>query len=297
VVNREIKRGFTFNILVMGETGVGKSTLMDSLFKRPLEDVTHTHDAKSVGCQVFTHDLEEGGVKLKLTIVHSTGFGDQLDRQQSPESLVGYIQTQFERYLQEELKTSRNLWRLHDSRIHACLYLLQPNGHSLKSLDLVTMRAIHDKVRSACDVLARPVVHNEGVVVILLTSQVNLIPVVAKADAITKAELLEFKQTVRNACVWGGVGGWMGQALTKLKTFCVSCACACTSACVCVCVRTHTHTCVFECMCVFTVLKSISQSSAHSYIFVAQCLAAEARVGGQSHRSVLPRRAQGLVGW
>jgi septin family protein len=167
VVNREIKRGFTFNILVMGETGVGKSTLMDSLFKRPLEDVTHTHDAKSVGCQVFTHDLEEGGVKLKLTIVHSTGFGDQLDRQQSPESLVGYIQTQFERYLQEELKTSRNLWRLHDSRIHACLYLLQPNGHSLKSLDLVTMRAIHDKVRSACDVLARPVVHNEGVVVIL----------------------------------------------------------------------------------------------------------------------------------
>ena len=65
----------------------------------------------------------------------------------SYQHVVDYIDTQFESYLQEELKIKRSLHNYHDSRIHACLYFIAPSGHSLKSLDLVTMKKLDSKVR------------------------------------------------------------------------------------------------------------------------------------------------------
>lgn len=60
-----------------------------------------------------------------------------------------YIDAQFEAYLQEELKIKRSLFNYHDTRIHACLYFIAPTGHSLKSLDLVTMKKLDSKVLTA----------------------------------------------------------------------------------------------------------------------------------------------------
>jgi hypothetical protein len=60
---------------------------------------------------------------------------------------VDYIDTQFENYLQEELKIKRSLFNYHDGRIHICLYFIAPTGHSLKSLDLVTMKKLDSKVK------------------------------------------------------------------------------------------------------------------------------------------------------
>lgn len=62
--------------------------------------------------------------------------------------IVDYIDTQFENYLQEELKIKRSLFNCHDTRIHICLYFIAPTGHSLKSLDLVTMKKLDSKVRT-----------------------------------------------------------------------------------------------------------------------------------------------------
>lgn len=66
--------------------------------------------------------------------------------QSSYKPIVEFIDTQFEAYLQEELKIKRVLHNYHDSRIHACLYFVAPTGHSLKSLDLVTMKKLDSKV-------------------------------------------------------------------------------------------------------------------------------------------------------
>lgn len=63
--------------------------------------------------------------------------------------IVEYIDAQFEAYLQEELKIKRSLFNYHDTRIHACLYFIAPTGHSLKSLDLVTMKKLDSKVLDA----------------------------------------------------------------------------------------------------------------------------------------------------
>jgi len=71
--------------------------------------------------------------------------------------IVDYIDAQFENFLEEELKIKRSLYNYHDSRIHICLYFIAPTGHSLKSLDLVTMKKLDSKVsylESVCHLLS-----------------------------------------------------------------------------------------------------------------------------------------------
>ena len=124
LVNKAVKKGFDFNILCIGETGIGKSTLMESLFKENFEDQPITHRLKNVSVSHKTYNLQEGNVRMKLTIVNTEGFGDQINKEQSNTAIVDYIDQQFERYLQEELKIRRDLINYHDTRIHACLYFL-----------------------------------------------------------------------------------------------------------------------------------------------------------------------------
>ena len=57
-----------------------------------------------------------------------------------------------------------------DMRVHACLYFIRPTGHTLKPLDIEVMKR--------------------------LSSRVNLIPVVAKADTLSHADLAKYKERV-----------------------------------------------------------------------------------------------------
>ncbi|KAM9061510.1 septin-8-like [Sarcophilus harrisii] len=161
-------RGFTFNILCVGETGIGKTTLMNTLFHTVFETEEGSHFESCVCLRPRCYELCECNVRLRLTIVDSVGFGDQMHKDSRP--IAAYVEAQFERYLEEELKLHRCLYTYRDTRIHACLYFLAPTGHSLKSLDLVTMK--------------------------MLDRMVNIIPVIAKADTITKSELPRFKSRI-----------------------------------------------------------------------------------------------------
>ncbi|XP_018584926.2 septin-10-like isoform X3 [Scleropages formosus] len=152
---------------------------MDTLFNTNFENFESSHFEPKVKLRAQTYDLQESNVRLKLTIVNTVGFGDQMNKQESYQHVVDYIDTQFESYLQEELKIKRSLHNYHDSRIHACLYFIAPSGHSLKSLDLVTMKK--------------------------LDSKVNIIPVIAKADTISKSELHKFKIKIMSELVSNGV--------------------------------------------------------------------------------------------
>src|SRR5687768_16642905 len=91
----------------------------------------------------------------------------------SHKNIVKYIDQQFDRYLQEELKIQRaSNMALDDTRIHCALYLISPVGHGLRAIDLATMKHLHKKV--------------------------NLIPVIAKSDIITKAELAKLRDKINN---------------------------------------------------------------------------------------------------
>ncbi|MCL4118257.1 UNVERIFIED_CONTAM: hypothetical protein GTU68_050626 [Idotea baltica] len=170
LVAKSTQNGFTFNILCIGETGMGKSTLMDTLFNTSFEATPASHNLPSVKLKSHTYELQESNVRLKLTIVDTVGYGDQINKDDSFTSIVDYIDKQFDDYLQEELKIKRSLSTYHDTRIHACMYFICPTGHGLKSIDLVCMKK--------------------------LDSKVNIIPVIAKADTISKAELSKFKSRV-----------------------------------------------------------------------------------------------------
>eukprot|EP00092_Neocalanus_flemingeri_P007327 GFUD01007913.1.p1 GENE.GFUD01007913.1~~GFUD01007913.1.p1 ORF type:complete len:464 (+),score=180.76 GFUD01007913.1:66-1394(+) len=170
VYRKALKKGFEFVLLVVGETGLGKSTLINSMFLTDIytsKEVVRTERTVEVG----THHvvLEEGGVKLSLTVVDTPGYGDAVDNTDCWEPVVEYVEQQFDKCLEAETRVKRE--SLPDSRVHACLYFIAPSGHGLKRIDVEFMKRLHDKV--------------------------NIIPVIGKADACTKEELEVFKQKIR----------------------------------------------------------------------------------------------------
>lgn len=124
---------------------------------------------------------------------------------------MDYIDAQFENFLEEELKIKRSLYNYHDSRIHICLYFIAPTGHSLKSLDLVTMKKLDSKVQCSHVTYILPhqiLIYTHRINVypyFFLPNQVNIIPIIAKADTISKSELQKFKIKIMSELVSNGV--------------------------------------------------------------------------------------------
>lgn len=71
---------------------------------------------------------------------------------------------------------------IQDTRIHCCLYFINPTGHSLRPIDVIVMKK--------------------------LSEVVNVVPVIAKADSLTLEERESFKQKV--STVPSGVDGGIG---------------------------------------------------------------------------------------
>ena len=78
-----------------------------------------------------------------LTLVDTVGYGDQINKEDSFKSIVDYIDSQFEAWLQEELKIKRNLSAYHDSRVHVCLYFITP--HVLSKIFYTDVGAVIDR--------------------------------------------------------------------------------------------------------------------------------------------------------
>ncbi|CAM2098018.1 unnamed protein product [Caretta caretta] len=180
---KTMKTGFDFNIMVVGQSGLGKSTLVNTLFKSQVsrkssgwnreEKIPKTVEIKAIG-----HVIEEGGVKMKLTVIDTPGFGDQINNENCWEPIEKYISEQYEKFLKEEVNIARKK-RIPDTRVHCCLYFISPTGHSLRPLDLEFMKH--------------------------LSKVVNIIPVIAKADTMTLEEKTEFKQRVRKELEVNGI--------------------------------------------------------------------------------------------
>lgn len=102
-----MKKGFQFNVMVVGQSGLGKSTLVNTIFASHLieskgrlaadettrqtteiEAVSHskkkkvyTHMNRILNSSVFLKKkaIEENGVRLRLNIVDTPGYGDQVN--------------------------------------------------------------------------------------------------------------------------------------------------------------------------------------------------------------------------
>ncbi|XP_045141869.1 septin-12 isoform X1 [Echinops telfairi] len=80
---KAMKMGFEFNIMVVGQSGLGKSTMVNTLFKSKVWKSSPQGlggpTPQTLQLQSVTHVIEEKGVKLKLTVTDTPGFGDQIN--------------------------------------------------------------------------------------------------------------------------------------------------------------------------------------------------------------------------
>lgn len=189
---RSLRRGFALNIMAVGEAGLGKATLINTLFNRDimgkssgnkLNDFDEDQDEDFADAEVeplekeadtgvriksTEAEIEEDGVKLKVSVITAPGFGEALNNIDSWKPIVDEINNRFDSYLEAESRINRST--IVDNRVHAFLYFIEPTGHSLRSLDIALMKQVHEKV--------------------------NLIPIISKSDTLTDEEVHEFKHAI-----------------------------------------------------------------------------------------------------
>lgn len=175
IQHKLLKRGFQFNIMVVGHSGLGKSTLINTLFASHLVDSNGRKSAsepitKTSEIKVTSHVLTEEQVTLNINCIDTPGFGDQVNNDRCWEPIIKYIKEQHSQYLRKELTAQREKF-IKDTRVHAVLYFIQPTGHGLKALDIAVLKR--------------------------LCENANVIPIIAKSDCLTREETIKFKETLK----------------------------------------------------------------------------------------------------
>ncbi|KAJ9091586.1 hypothetical protein QFC19_009042 [Naganishia cerealis] len=163
-----------------GQTGLGKSTMVNTLFASHLVDSRGRLDVddpipQTTAIEETQHSIVENGVRLKLNIIDTPGYGDQINNdgyQYADYSIHADLQIkdQYSGYLRKELTAQRDR-HIADTRVHCCLFFINPTGHGLKPLDITVLRK--------------------------LSEVVNVVPVIAKADSLTLEERELFKERIR----------------------------------------------------------------------------------------------------
>ncbi|SGZ39698.1 uncharacterized protein HGUI_01898 [Hanseniaspora guilliermondii] len=184
------------NLMVVGQQGMGKSTFVNTLFQNEIlktgidfkneyfdsgsiiakkrifqeySDPLNEDTPTTTSIQKTYVMLEEANVNLKLCIIDTPGFGDFSDNSFSWVPICEYIDAQYTDYMFNEEQPYRDL--LVDSRVHCCLYFINATNKGLTALDVISMQEI--------------------------SKRVNLVPVIAKSDGLTRSEIVNFKKDIK----------------------------------------------------------------------------------------------------
>lgn len=168
------ERGGSFTMMVCGESGLGKTTFINTLFQTTLkhsdpQQRRHLPIKRTVEIDIIRAILEEKNFNLRVNVIDTPGFGDNVNNNKSWQSIIDFIDDQHDSFMRQEQQPYRDV--KFDLRVHAVLYFIRPTGHGLKPLDIETMKRI--------------------------STRANLIPVIAKSDTLTAQELTAFKLRIR----------------------------------------------------------------------------------------------------
>ncbi|RLV92155.1 Septation protein 7 [Spathaspora sp. JA1] len=208
---KDAKKGVKFTFMVVGESGTGKTTFINSLLSKKVltrryespansntvgetKTLTFT-SAKSVALpntSILTRYEfnprtihEEPGIALTETQIEIVDDDNQklflniIDTPGFGENLNNEICfIEIENYLKQQFDLVlaeetriRRNPRFIDTRVHVMLYFITPTGHGLREIDIQCMKR--------------------------LSKYVNIIPIIGKADSFTSLELQFFKQQIR----------------------------------------------------------------------------------------------------
>ncbi|OMJ16247.1 Septin-like protein [Smittium culicis] len=169
------KRGIRYNIMLVGVSGLGRRTFINTLCEKEiippptLEDPDMAHLVEPMRFNKYETQMNEEGTNIFLTIVDTPGFGDGIDNESCFTQLQEYIESQFDEVLLEESRIRRNA-KYRDNRVHVLLYFLTPTGHGLREMDIELIKR--------------------------LGHLVNIILMIGRADTFTTSEISSFKSTV-----------------------------------------------------------------------------------------------------
>lgn len=109
---------------------------------------------------------DEDGNRLYIEAIDTPGFSDDVDPENVCSKVMEYIESTYDEVFEEESRVRRNP-KFEEHRIHAVLYLIEPTGLDLKSVDAEFIKKLSERS--------------------------NVIPLIAKADSMTAAERQKFK--------------------------------------------------------------------------------------------------------
>lgn len=163
-----MKKSTNFSIMVIGESGMGRSSFINSLCGgNSIVPTSSTIDqdpfTKKLTLRHENVELEDNeGHKISLNIIDTPNFANSINCDEDFKIIVDFIRHQYDEVLLEESRVKRNP-RFKDGRIHVLLYMINPTGHGLSEIDVQFMLHINKLV--------------------------NLIPIIGKSDSLTAEEL------------------------------------------------------------------------------------------------------------
>ncbi|KAL0263987.1 UNVERIFIED_CONTAM: hypothetical protein PYX00_011012 [Menopon gallinae] len=193
------RRKIDYNIMVVGANGLGKTTFLNMLLdtdripggKTLCEDIlpsrylynngnlvpapadgacdTATRADSVIAFRQYAADVVEKGFSVSLTLLEVDNLGNSVSNDRCWEPIEEYIRRQFAVYQESEAA----MIKLHikDTRIHACLFFIDPNPEGLRCVDVCVMK----RISKLC----------------------NLIPVVAKSDMLSPSEIQQCYNKIR----------------------------------------------------------------------------------------------------
>lgn len=172
---KTLKKSINFSIMIVGESGSGRSTLINTLcggnsIVPTSSTIREDAFTKKMMLRHENVELEDNdGHKISLNIIDTPNFANQINCEQDFRVIVDFIRHQFDEVLLEESRVKRNP-RFKDGRIHVLIYLINPTGHGLSEIDVKFLKHINNLV--------------------------NIIPVISKADSLTREELMLNKRLI-----------------------------------------------------------------------------------------------------
>ncbi|CAD8092735.1 unnamed protein product [Paramecium sonneborni] len=160
------------NIMVVGQSGLGKSTFIDVLLKKKLGTGQIIRDS-TLQIQEIQGQIHVNDFTLNIKFIDTPGFRHQYSLRSWLKLLCGYIRTQFNSYQQRQnlqYESKEKFQQLSqqdlDERVHVCFYFF--SGPRIQTEDLQALKKI--------------------------SGLVNVIPILAKGDSYTKNEIIQLKK-------------------------------------------------------------------------------------------------------